>query len=136
VKLASLNQPRHAQDPKPRRAGRALKRKGTLAQSRKAEAVRNVALQQHRLQALAAAETVRLLHVYSGEHAVRMLFSRPEKLAVPILTTLAELKGGVAALASLLSHMSPVQAAGCAVIYHLSVSVDDACDLSFVSLRR
>jgi hypothetical protein len=94
-------------------AGRSLKRRGTLAASRKADAARHVAALQHRIQAVSAMEAVRLLRIYSGEHAVRTLFSRPEKLIVPTVLTLADLKGGVVAVASLLSHMSPVQAAGC-----------------------
>jgi hypothetical protein len=55
-------------------------------------------------------ETMRLLELADGEAAVRFLFSRPEKLLLPTLQVVASLAGGPAAIASLLTFMSPVQA--------------------------
>ena len=74
---------------------------------------RHAAALQERAQLIASHECVRLLCVYEGEAAVRFLLSRPEKLIVPTLLTLADVRNGVKAVAALLTHMSPVQAARC-----------------------
>lgn len=78
--------------------------------------VRQTAALQQRVQLLASHECVRLLRVYEGEAAVRFLLSRPEKLILPTLLTLADVKNGIRALAALLAHMSPVQAARCDIL--------------------